>query len=481
MTAGASVILNLEKQISSRYLFLGGLLSNYPGLQRECILTAFSMNPTQENFDKVHSLCDDYQINYMQNNDLQTTKSLIEPVSSLENSLDSLITLSEVIKSDLMCLLNVPRIKNLNWLLSWPNLKRECEELLQTEKKERIVENWTAKANEKLKFINLNYEEYRDFRPHEYPGIEKGYEIYIAENSSSESHAIDKDSDDTDTASESKNYIVKEARRIKNRKRQLIRRSQKLLALSESRIQNNNTSIDKAKKPKLAKRHIVDGLKPRGTHKSLKRKSIELQKLYTSIENVERVTAENNSNVETKIGIITATKLGNQINNTEQSVTHKALDVLTLNDRNNESVHISNNECVDVQCSQSKPFEKNTSSTIFNEKCLPIQAQLFKPKNPLLSFRKPKKSNCTNVGLDDSRNSSILQSSSTYKFGTDSSEQKETIRVSMTQEWHESGKIRNKIIENSLQKKVRSILIFLYSYFQNDIVIFPGRQSIKYR
>ncbi|XP_055312611.1 uncharacterized protein LOC129574543 isoform X2 [Sitodiplosis mosellana] len=315
-TVDASVILDLEKQTSIRYLYLGQLLHGHPNLEKECILTAFSMNPTYECFQLVCKLAASEQsateaatmaatttettemtemtettaitshnesidaLPTITSSDLLLNSKEYDALRAPNRLLDSLTCLSENVRSDLVCLLTVPRIKNLNWLVPWLDLKKECEELLVTEKKMQIVENTTASANDKLKFINLNYDDFKDFTPHEYPGIEKGYEIYVADSDSEESvqlvpnkHGDDSDIEigggnasevDTDTAPESKEFIVKEAKRLRARKRRLIQRSQKLLEESENAVQikkEPNDGDQQKKKQKLPRPMNSDSLK----------------------------------------------------------------------------------------------------------------------------------------------------------------------------------------------------------------------------
>lgn len=88
--------------------------------------------------------------------------------------LDSLGNLSDIVRNDISCLLNVSRIKNLTWASPWPQLLQQCQQLLSEKEKLSIVEKSTALANNKLQYLDLNYEDYRNLRPHEYPGIERG-------------------------------------------------------------------------------------------------------------------------------------------------------------------------------------------------------------------------------------------------------------------------------------------------------------------
>lgn len=316
ITLDASIILDLEKQTSLRYLYLARILHAHPNLEKECILTAFSMNPTNECFQLVCKLAETQiaeEATDVATTAAATTSAQNESIDALptltcserllsskeydasrapNHLLDSLTCLSETVRSDLVSLLTVPRIKNLNWLVPWPELKKECEALLNAEKKFEIVENTTAASMDKLKYINLNYDDFKDFTPHEYPGIEKGYEIYVADSDSEESVTVGgsgrgagnddgggNDSEDTDTAPESKEFIVKESRRIRDRKRRLIKRSQKLLVESENdpvKIKEEPVDGDhQQKKKRKSTKLVTDSIKPTRKRQLKKQKSGE--------------------------------------------------------------------------------------------------------------------------------------------------------------------------------------------------------------
>lgn len=302
-TVDAMHILSLERHISQRYLFLARFLNGQRELEQECILTAFSMNPTIECYELVCKLAESNQktademasqadtsqnesidaLHTITSVDLMLNSKDYDALRAPNRLLDSLTGLSEGVRSDLVCLLTMPRIKNLNWLVPWPDLKKECQALLNIEKKKQIVENTTASANDKLQFIDLNYEDFKDFKPHEYPGIEKGYEIYVADSDSSESYVNGNgtgngngngnESEDTDTAPESKQFIVKEAKRLRERKRRLIRRSQKLMEEIEfdAKIKKENDGTDQKKKKRKTPRLNSDCLKPRTIRKNVKK------------------------------------------------------------------------------------------------------------------------------------------------------------------------------------------------------------------
>lgn len=297
-TVDANDILVMEREVSKRYLFLAEVLSGHPDLERECVLTAFSMNPTQEFFDLVCTLAEGrHQLGQSApsalqegHTDLEQMTDTIKDIDSepIENDrpetefidalhvitggtqildskdynaevapsrlIDELSMLSESVRHDLTCMLSVTRIKNLTWLTPWSKLKEECAQLLENELKKRIVEKTTAAANAKLQYLKLNYDEFKDFKPHEYPGIEKGYEMYVPESDSDDSvPKQDRDSDDTDTAPESKSFKTREAKRLSEKRRRQVRRSKQIMKQldDEPEVRENRArAIDGEKKKK---------------------------------------------------------------------------------------------------------------------------------------------------------------------------------------------------------------------------------------
>lgn len=239
----ANKIMELERKIAPRFLTLGEYLREYPELTRECVLTAFSMHPNAEYFDYVIIVArqiwpeldldddgepaadaqsrnsDSIRIDALQaapgTSILQTSDYDAKEAPSIV--LDALTHLSDDTRSDISCLINVSRIKSLSWALPWLQLKQQCQKLLFSEtEKLNIVDKSTALANSKLQYLDLNYADYRDLRPHEYPGIERGYEIYAPRDSSSDMDAGGEP--DTDSAPESKVFRTREQRRLSARK-----------------------------------------------------------------------------------------------------------------------------------------------------------------------------------------------------------------------------------------------------------------------
>lgn len=135
--------------------------------KRECILTAYSLNPTENNFDLI--------VKYSKINHTTTNN---------DENLSPPTHLPEWLMSDIKCLLTWPRIKTLSWSNSWCELEKKCRLYLQPNNKIKKIRMQTAAANNDLKYLNdkLNYELYENWEPYNYPGIEKGYCVKNNEN-----------------------------------------------------------------------------------------------------------------------------------------------------------------------------------------------------------------------------------------------------------------------------------------------------------
>lgn len=148
--------------------------------------------------------------------------------------LDAIESLSEENRHDLLTLISAPRIKNLSWLMSWPELQRNCAELLRTPAKINRIEHTVATANDHLEFLHPDFERYRHLDPHQYPGIETGYEIFYRDADDADEDALDylnkvsnrDDDEDTSSASETERSLAelsareKKAAQLAARKRQ---------------------------------------------------------------------------------------------------------------------------------------------------------------------------------------------------------------------------------------------------------------------
>lgn len=296
----ASAIIEIEKKISHRFLILADYLNYYTDLKYECILTAFSMNPTIENFNiicvhakRTKKICYEYIDDGNKSNKITNDITLMESSPQSQDVAKKL--LSETVQRDLITLVNVSRLKNLTWNSSWSKLESECLELLNTEKKRTIIEN----SSKQLQYLNINYDDIRNLRAHEYPGIESGYEIYVNESNTSGSE------DDTDSAPESRPHKLREAKRQSAKRSRRIRQSRQVVAKLKSTDANIIESAKPIHKKSKNKSKIFRFDDEMIDEKSSKFNKISLPGLIDSetikISNIssDKVTAQSMENAQT--------------------------------------------------------------------------------------------------------------------------------------------------------------------------------------
>lgn len=136
--------------------------------------------------------------------------SAYDAVTAPNLILDAIEVLSAQSRHDLLTLISAPRIKNLSWLMTWPELQRNCTELLRTPAKINRIEHTVAAANDHLQFLHPDFDRYRHLAQHQYPGIESGYEMFYRDEDDDAIdylHKLDKD-DETASASETEREMA---------------------------------------------------------------------------------------------------------------------------------------------------------------------------------------------------------------------------------------------------------------------------------
>lgn len=176
----AAKIIELQRKIAPRFLFLGRALRNYEGVTRECALTAFSLDSSADNYKHILIIArqlyaylnidvEGYAPNWHSNDDIDMMRlgsmgNRIPKTPKYDETqapsiiLDSLYSLSKSVCNDISILLGTAKLKYLSWADTWPELNYNCCELLNFNKKLTIVSNKTASANEKLKFLHINFD-----------------------------------------------------------------------------------------------------------------------------------------------------------------------------------------------------------------------------------------------------------------------------------------------------------------------------------
>lgn len=105
---------------------------------------------------------------------------------------------------DLLTVIFLPRNKSFAWALNWVELRKRCKSLLKdAAKKRHFVELNMAEANDRLKFLKIDYEKYKHRPQLDYGSIEQGYENSNVPNFNKESSDENDDEDSEDFEADS--------------------------------------------------------------------------------------------------------------------------------------------------------------------------------------------------------------------------------------------------------------------------------------
>ncbi|XP_053956621.1 uncharacterized protein LOC128862176 [Anastrepha ludens] len=105
---------------------------------------------------------------------------------------------------DLLTVIFLPRNKSFAWALNWVELRKRCKSLLKdAEQKRHFIELNMAEANDRLKFLKIDYEKYKHRPQLDYGSIEQGYENTGMPNFSKDSSDENEDEDSEDFEADS--------------------------------------------------------------------------------------------------------------------------------------------------------------------------------------------------------------------------------------------------------------------------------------
>ncbi|XP_073836970.1 uncharacterized protein isoform X2 [Musca autumnalis] len=238
-------MLNLEMKLSQHYTDLAKIFQDHPFIEQEFWLTAFYLNPSNYNYEAIKRLgirnnrkrtdeCgrwvtgkDKIEAKY----GLLSSTIDVKAISGLSNhdeqqrdyeplfqALSSLRLPSSMIK-DIITVIFIARNKNFSWAVEWNELRRRCKALItNAEEKTRFVELNMAEANERLKYLKIDYEKYKNRPQLDYGSIEQGYENLInaadMDDDSEESEEDDDFEDDEDIYENKRGRGIKKSTEI---------------------------------------------------------------------------------------------------------------------------------------------------------------------------------------------------------------------------------------------------------------------------
>ncbi|XP_037822719.1 uncharacterized protein LOC119611265 isoform X2 [Lucilia sericata] len=199
----ADFMLNLEIKLSHHYVDLAKIFKDHPFLEQEFWLTAFYLNPTNDIYETIKRLG-------MRNNRKRTDEQAklvmsIDNIDAKYGLLSSTIDVKEIatlantddpdtdynplfaalhslrvpdsLVKDMITAIFLPRNKSFAWVVDWGVLRTRCKMIMNNSKeKKRFVELNMAEANERLKYLIIDYEKYKNRPQLDYGTIEEGYE-----------------------------------------------------------------------------------------------------------------------------------------------------------------------------------------------------------------------------------------------------------------------------------------------------------------
>ncbi|CAG9863019.1 unnamed protein product [Phyllotreta striolata] len=201
-TENATKTESATAQLAEIYSDLAEFMADKVKVARECVLTAFSLKPTQERLTNLEKLAqksglqiDSDRSNWVcklhppiDEDDARIYKcpecNKLISVPQVDNPLKVNLALNDAINTldlppelceDLINCISNPRYKVLSWYIPWIDLYRICLLYLSNE---RGIRNFITE----LKFLDIDYSMFDDAGHHplqEYGGIEKGYEKYL--------------------------------------------------------------------------------------------------------------------------------------------------------------------------------------------------------------------------------------------------------------------------------------------------------------
>ncbi|XP_032596982.1 uncharacterized protein LOC6557790 isoform X2 [Drosophila grimshawi] len=240
-------MLNLEHKLSDNYADLAKVFSEHGFMEAEFWLTAFYLHPTRSNYFEVKRCSrikkkrkdDDEQVtsrstvraDKFENIKYELLSSTIDvdeivaitnhsaPVADYDDIYKALqaLRLPRSILKDLLTVAFQPRNKRYSWALEWSTLHERCSALLKsTDLKRKFVALNMAEANDRLKFLKIDYAKYKNRPQLDYGTIEEGYEN--AANTAEAEVELSAEDEDEETAQKAAREKAEKERKRKRNK-----------------------------------------------------------------------------------------------------------------------------------------------------------------------------------------------------------------------------------------------------------------------
>lgn len=222
-------IMAAEAELSEFFVFLSDVLCQFPEIYRECMLTAFTLNPSEQLYQKLKHIASSHGLdgsNGMPSGSIPAITNTGYLVSHNYNPFESpncIMDTNEIdidVREDLSRAITHPRLKFISWGMPYDEFCEICVKLMSGQK-EDFLKNVVASANDSLEYVDIDFSRFKDLPEKEGDdGIEKGYHIFLDDDDSSE-----EDDDKTMTSPEAAELIKEAEIKLKKRKMVLKRKS----------------------------------------------------------------------------------------------------------------------------------------------------------------------------------------------------------------------------------------------------------------
>lgn len=225
-------MLNLETKLSQHYIDLAKIFKDYHFMEQEFWLTAFYLNPTLQSYEAIKRLGirnnrkrseeptrwttnrDSIEAKYGLLSSTIDVKEIVVLTNADDQNADYVpltealhsLHLPESVIKDILTVIFLPRNRGFSWAVEWNELRRRCKSLMNNKsEKKRFVELTMAEANDRLKFLNIDYAKYKNRPQLDYGSIEQGYENLTGDidDHSDESEEEEEDFEDDEDVYES--------------------------------------------------------------------------------------------------------------------------------------------------------------------------------------------------------------------------------------------------------------------------------------
>lgn len=204
-------VLAKENYLGARFLNLANLISFDIDLFRECILTAYTLDPSPDNYQLIvhlarklygpqaidHKFPFYYQqktSNYVNSMHGVTGEFFLNcPTYNEDIAPNGIIDSGQLLertKVDLSIVIGAMRVKKMTWLMNWSSLDNNLKQLLQPAAKVEQLSKTLTSFNQRLEFVKVDFKKYYHLRPGIYPSIEQGYEMYDSHDAASRSTSV---------------------------------------------------------------------------------------------------------------------------------------------------------------------------------------------------------------------------------------------------------------------------------------------------